>query len=66
MYSCDVCVQKWAGKVFASLVKLSSLSNTKLGNHLCLKTLLCEQQFIDFSAYHTPNYTSCLRFKTLL
>ena len=35
----------WAGKVFASLIKLSSLSNTKLGNNLCLKTLLCEHQF---------------------
>ena len=37
----------WAGKVFASLIKLSSLSNTKLGNNLCLKTLLYEHQFSD-------------------
>ena len=35
----------WAGKVFASLIQLSSLSNTKLGNNLCLKTLLFEHQF---------------------
>ena len=49
-----VCVcNKWAGKVFASLIKLSILSNTKLGNQLCSKTLLCEQQFIVVSAYHS-------------
>ena len=36
---------KWAGKVFASLIKLSSSSNTKLGKNLCWKTLLCEHQF---------------------
>ena len=35
----------WAGKVFASLIKLSSFSNTKLGNNLRLKTLLWEHQF---------------------
>ena len=59
-----VCVcNKWAGKVFASLIKLSILSNTKLGNQLCSKTLLCEQQFIVVSAYHSQSYTSCLRFK---
>ena len=39
---------KWAGKVFASLIKPSSLSSTKLGNNLCLKTLLCEHQFSGF------------------
>ena len=39
---------KWAGKVFASLIKLSSLSHTKLGNNLCLKMLLCEHQFSGF------------------
>ena len=39
---------KWAGKVFASLIKPSSLSSTKLGNNLCLKTLLCERQFSGF------------------
>ena len=35
----------WAGKVFASWIKLSNLSNMKLGNNLCLKMLLCEHQF---------------------
>ena len=39
---------KWAGKVFAPLIKPSSLSSTKLGNNLCLKTLLCEHQFSGF------------------
>ena len=39
---------KWAGKAFASLIKPSSLSNTKLENNLCLKTLLCEHQFSGF------------------
>ena len=38
----------WAGKVFASLIKFSNLSNTKLGNNLCLKTLLYEYQFSIF------------------
>ena len=57
---------KWAGKVFASLIKLNSLSNTNLGNNLCLKALLCEHQFSGFFAYHDQSYTSCLRFETLL
>ena len=50
-------------KVFASLKKLTSWSNTKLGNHLHLKTLLWEHQFMFLAVYHVQSYTPCLRFK---
>ena len=61
-YSCEVFC-KQAGKVFASLKKLTSCSNTKLGNNLHLQTLLWEHQFMFLSVYHVQSYTPCLRFK---
>ena len=58
------CFAKKAGKVFASLIKVTSWSNTKLSNNCRLKTR--ERQFMGFSVYHVQSYTSCLRFKALL
>ena len=51
-YSCEVFC-KQAGKVFASLKKLTSWSNTKLGNNLHLQTLLWEHQFMFFFLFIT-------------
>ena len=42
------CFADKAGKVFASLIKVTTWSNTKLSNNRRLKTLLWERQFTGF------------------
>ena len=48
------CFADKAGKVFASLIKVTSWSNTKLSNNRRLKTLLWTRQFMGFLSNPCP------------
>ena len=50
------CFADKAGKVFASLIKVTSGPNTKLSNNRRLKTLLWERQFMGFCLSRTKLY----------